>query len=50
MGWRMHEIVRRQWATTDPRGMLVYASTLEAVEAQSLKGVVFREWAKVDFD
>ncbi|MGJ8654717.1 MAG: hypothetical protein ACSHX8_15765 [Opitutaceae bacterium] len=50
MGRRVLEIVRREWATTDPRGMLAYASSLKQDESESLQRVIFMEWARVDFD
>lgn len=50
MARRLLDVLRRQWATTDPEGMLAYASSLDGSEAESLKGVLFKEWASVDFD
>ena len=50
MGWHIRDIVGRHWAATDPRGMLAYVNSAEGAEQQSLRGLVFREWARVDFD
>lgn len=48
--WNLKDVIQRQWAVLDPRGMLAYIETLESPERYGLRNTVFREWAKRDFE